>query len=98
MKSCYRCGKEWTSLTKKQPGVKETCPQCNAYLHCCRNCKWYLPGKPNDCYIPNTDKVANKEGANFCDFFEFKEGGNNADWEKKREEAKKNFEDLFKNP
>ena len=97
MKLCYRCGKEWVSLTKKQPGVKETCPRCNAYLHCCLNCKWYMPGKPNDCYVPNTDKVANKEGPNFCDFFEFKEGSSNNNWEVQREKAKKDFDNLFKN-
>jgi hypothetical protein len=27
-------------------------------------------GKPNDCIIPNTEKVADREGPNFCDAFE----------------------------
>lgn len=56
-----------------------------------------MPGKPNDCYIPNTDKIANKEGANFCDFFEFREGVNSSNnWEAQRERAKIDFENLFK--
>ncbi|HOK08582.1 MAG TPA: hypothetical protein PLT82_01305 [Candidatus Hydrogenedens sp.] len=100
MKSCYRCGTPWESFTKKQPGVKETCTKCNAYLHCCMNCRWYLPGKPNDCLIPNTDKVANREGPNFCDFFEIKDRVENLDssWEQQKEKAKKDFEQLFGTP
>ncbi|HOV33546.1 MAG TPA: hypothetical protein PLX23_09310 [Candidatus Hydrogenedens sp.] len=97
MKSCYRCGTPWESITKKQPGVKEICSKCNAYLHCCNNCRWYVPGKPNDCLIPNTEKVASREGPNFCDAFEIKEGKMDSDWEEQREKTKKEFKKLFGN-
>lgn len=97
MKSCYRCGNPWESITKKQPGVKEICRKCNAYLHCCLNCRWYTPGKPNNCMIPNTDKVVDREGPNFCDDFEIKESNFDPSWEGQKTKAKKDFEKLFGN-
>jgi len=84
-------------MTKKQPGVKEVCQKCNAYLHCCLNCRWYTPGKPNDCMIPNTEKIANREGPNFCDDFEMKESIVDFSWEEQKIKAKKEFEKLFGN-
>ena len=72
MRRCHKCGHEWTAEAKT-PGVKETCEQCVAYLHCCRNCRFFDPAKHNQCHIGTTDWVADKEGANFCDEFEFKD-------------------------
>jgi hypothetical protein len=72
MKRCHSCGCVWES-TKRQPAVKEFCEGCGAYLHCCLNCRFHDPAKHNQCAIPNTDWVADKEGANFCDEFEFRE-------------------------
>lgn len=70
MRLCHRCGKEWGS-DKREPGVKETCPGCNAYLHCCLNCRFYDKSKPNQCQVPNTEAVSDRAGCNFCDEFEF---------------------------
>jgi hypothetical protein len=75
MRLCHRCGKEWIS-DKKSPGVKETCPACDAWLHCCKNCRHHVPSRHNQCFIPNTDWVGDRAGANFCDEFEF--AGRNA--------------------
>ncbi len=95
MKGCYRCGTPWESIIKKQPGVKETCLKCNAYLHCCLNCRWYTPGKPNNCIIPNTEKVSDREGPNFCDEFEMKDVNVDTSWEEQKNKVKKEFEKLF---
>ena len=70
MHTCYNCGAVWES-TLRQPSVKETCEACGAYLHCCRNCTHHRCGYPNECYIPDTDKIADKSHTNFCDEFEF---------------------------
>lgn len=70
MKRCHRCGTPWES-EKKQPGPKEFCESCSAYLHCCMNCRYYEPGAHNDCYIGTTEWVGDKAGANYCDEFEF---------------------------
>ena len=74
MKRCHKCGKEWVS-DKRQPGVKEFCPECTAYLHCCKNCRFHDPRAHNQCLIPNTEWVAERAGCNFCDEFEFKDTG-----------------------
>ena len=70
MRLCHRCGKEWVS-EKRAPGSKETCPACDAYLHCCKNCRHHAPGRHNQCFIPNTEWVGDRAGMNFCDEFEF---------------------------
>lgn len=69
---CFNCQHPWES-SLRQPAVKETCPRCDAYLHCCRNCRFHRKGYPNECYIPDTEKVADKRRANFCDEFEFRD-------------------------
>lgn len=70
MYHCFNCHASWES-TLRQPAVKETCASCGAYLHCCKNCTYHRKGYPNECYIPDTEKVADKSRANFCDEFEF---------------------------
>lgn len=72
MKACHKCATEWAS-DKRQPGVKEVCAKCDAYLHCCRNCRFHDPHVHNQCRIPNTEWVGNRAGCNFCDEFEFKD-------------------------
>lgn len=68
---CFNCQAPWES-TLRQPAVKETCEQCGAYLHCCKNCRFHRQGYPNACFIPDTEKIADKRRANFCDEFEFR--------------------------
>jgi hypothetical protein len=70
-KNCHKCRTDWESGDKRQPGFKETCIQCNAYLHCCKNCKFHKPSMHNQCYIPGTEWVGDRCGANFCEEFEF---------------------------
>lgn len=78
MRVCHRCGTPWDSI-KRVPGVKEFCERCSAYLHSCLNCRHYNPSYHNQCAIPTTDWVGDKEGANFCDEFEFKDAAQPAD-------------------
>ncbi len=97
MRACHRCGTEWVS-DKRQPGVKETCVKCGAYLHCCLNCRFHDPHAHNECYIPNTEWVGDRKGANFCDEFEFRDtqpGEDENHSEVKREKARKALEALL---
>lgn len=71
MYACFHCKTPWES-SLRQPAVKETCEACGAYLHCCKNCRFHRTGYPNECYIPDTEKIADKTRANFCDEFEFR--------------------------
>ncbi len=70
MKRCHECGAAWEGGGKKQPGPKDICGNCSAYLHCCLNCRYYDPTVHNECYIPTTEWVGDKAGGNFCDEFE----------------------------
>ncbi|RMF61862.1 MAG: hypothetical protein D6743_12975 [Calditrichaeota bacterium] len=90
--SCYACG---TKLSFSQkPRREETCPNCHAYVHCCRNCRFYDPGAHNQCREPQAEWVKDKEMANFCAFFEFRGGGEKGST--RREEARKKLDELFK--
>jgi len=95
MKVCHRCGTPWESSTPT-PGVKETCEQCSAYLHCCLNCRFYDTSKPKQCYNHATvDYVKDKEAANFCDEFEFAEDANAAGSSKAGKSGREAFDALF---
>ena len=94
MKRCHRCGHEWAA-EKRQPAVKETCEQCNAYLHCCLNCRFREPGRPNECQIPNTEGIGDRAGCNFCDEFEFADADAAAGGDAKKGQARDAFGQLF---
>lgn len=111
MHCCFKCETPWES-SLRQPAVKETCSRCGSYLHCCRNCRFHRKGYPNECYIPDTEKIADKTRANFCDEFEFRPakagreeevsranaGERDAmnDWLEPPERSAVDFDDLFK--
>ena len=70
-RNCHKCRTDWDAGGKRQPGFKETCVKCGAWLHCCRNCRHHRPSLHNQCYIPNTEWVGDRLAANFCEEFEF---------------------------
>lgn len=86
--TCHGCG----TTIAEAVGVRATCPKCQAYLHCCLNCRLYSPGSHNNCLSPTTEFIGDAAGANFCDEFEFVLRDKKAD---AGAAAKKKFEDLF---
>lgn len=89
--SCWKCAREMAEMPTKL-GFRATCPHCGIDLHCCRNCRYYTPGKPNDCAVPGTDWVRDREAANLCEEFRLKESAQNSS----REQGKGKFDSLFK--
>lgn len=71
MKRCVACQKEIT--TDRWIGRQQQCVFCGADLHVCRNCFFYEPGVYNDCREPQSERVVDKNRANFCDYFRFKD-------------------------
>lgn len=71
MNLCYRCGRE-VQLTS---GLQRTdsCRGCRSDLKCCLNCRFHDPGANNQCREPQAEWCPEKEKANFCEFFEFRE-------------------------
>lgn len=65
---CWNCGTELDLPNKIT--FRATCDKCSFYLHCCKNCRNYKPGLPNDCAIPGTEYIADRTANNFCEDFE----------------------------
>jgi len=72
MRICHHCGRE---LSIVSPKVERTagCPSCHSDLKCCLNCRLHDPGANNQCREPQAEWQAEKDKANFCEFFEFRE-------------------------
>lgn len=67
MIKCYFCRSE---LSIDGPvGRRDTCPQCNRDLRCCKQCKFYDQGAYNECREVSAERIVDKERSNFCDFF-----------------------------
>jgi hypothetical protein len=64
---CWNCGH---GLTRLDLGRETDCPGCNKPTHCCRNCRHFAPGRPNECMEPQVERVVDKIRSNFCEFFE----------------------------
>jgi hypothetical protein len=72
MKRCHACGKE---VVPPDPvGRKAECPHCRAELRCCLNCVHHEPAAYNQCRESQADRVMEKDRANFCEYFRFREG------------------------
>jgi hypothetical protein len=66
--SCFKCGR--TIDAPERVGTRDTCPNCEADLHCCRSCRFYDPGKHNECAETQAEWVRDKEASNYCDYFQ----------------------------
>lgn len=63
---CHRCG---APLAPDRPSRRDACAACGADVRACLNCGFYAPGMHGDCREPAAERVADKERANFCEFF-----------------------------
>jgi hypothetical protein len=84
---CWKC----YFPVKEKIGFRSECEKCGSYLHVCKNCQNYAPGKANDCLIAETELVKDREMINYCD--EFKPLKSIAEQKK---EKKNPFDSLFK--
>lgn len=57
---------------------RATCPGCGVDLRCCRHCRHWDVDAYNECSEPSSDRVLDKEAANFCDWFQAASSGSNA--------------------
>lgn len=89
---CWSCGALLSDLSYGKISFRALCEKCQAGLHCCQNCKHYKPGLPNDCAVPGTEYIADRQANNFCEDFLLL-GKPPA---KPNSNAKRRFDDLFK--
>jgi hypothetical protein len=66
---CWKCGAEY-SLTGS-PGRTETCDRCGSDWKVCLNCVSYDVRAAYQCRDRRADPVAEKNQANYCEYFEF---------------------------
>ncbi len=66
--TCWKCAASLSALPLPLSRLSE-CPQCRAYLHCCRMCRHYDPRSPDRCREERAEHVRDRETANFCDWF-----------------------------
>ena len=66
---CWKCGASLRSLPLPLSRLAE-CPQCRAYQHACRLCRFYEPRLARRCREERAEEVRDPEAANFCDWFE----------------------------
>jgi hypothetical protein len=70
--SCYGCGAE---LRIDGPvGRRTACPECDADLHTCMNCRHYDESAAHECREPHADHVIDKEASNACELFQLGDG------------------------
>jgi len=66
---CWKCGASLQGLPLPLSRLAE-CPQCRAYQHACRLCRFYDPRLARRCREERAEEVRDPEAANFCDWFE----------------------------
>ena len=70
---CYKCEEELVFDVKI--GRLDTCPNCSAYLHSCRNCRFWSPTAHNQCLENQGEFIRDREAGNFCGHWQFRRMG-----------------------
>lgn len=71
--ACHHCGRGVDKV--ERVGRRDACLGCGSDLHCCCNCRFYTPGRDNDCREPQAERQVDKQRGNFCEYFSFAEMG-----------------------
>lgn len=103
MMHCWKCQKPIGEFPIKI-GFRAACIHCDADLHVCKNCRYYSVGKPNDCIVPGTELIQDRERSNLCEEFKPRtQREDQASHDRTRKifgedalKKKKDFDDLFK--
>ncbi len=70
--SCHACG---ATLRIDGPvGRRTVCPECDADLHCCIDCRHYDETAAHQCREPHAEHIVDKESSNACDLFQLGDG------------------------
>lgn len=75
-------------------GRGEECPACGVDVRCCMNCTSYDAQAPNQCREPMAEWIADREKANFCEWFTLGRRSGER-YGAAAEESKKRLEALF---
>ena len=67
--NCWKCGVLLKTKNLEKMPFRERCEACDIPLHCCKNCAYYKINYPNNCLIPHTEFIRDREAQNFCEDF-----------------------------
>jgi hypothetical protein len=90
MKTCFKCK---APVTEEKVMFRHECASCGWDLHVCLNCEFYDEGKSNKCREPQAEYVRERDRANYCDYFRFRDSGKGAS---PKADAEKLWKELFK--
>jgi hypothetical protein len=93
MKICFRCRK--AVEIGRTVARAEACPHCDADLHCCLNCRFMDRFAHQQCREPQAEPVLQKDRANFCEYFVFKDS-DAATYSGRSSASRERLEQLFK--
>jgi hypothetical protein len=65
---CWSCGSSLTGVPMPISRISE-CLSCRRKLHVCLMCEFHDPLVAQACREPMAEEVADKQWANFCDYF-----------------------------
>lgn len=95
---CHKCRNEIEMIVTV--GVKvgrfDECHHCGAYLHACKNCRFWDPGVHNECLENQAEFIRDREAANSCAHFEIKKRDAPPEADNSTSLAKSKLNDLFK--
>ncbi len=90
MRVCFKCK---NPVTLEDISFRDECIQCRSDLHVCLNCSFYDEGRANKCREPQADYVKERDRANYCEYFRFKD---TCQEKSGKEEAERLFQNLFR--
>lgn len=71
---------------------RDECPKCKTELHVCLNCSFFDEKKAYGCKEERADPPRDKERANFCEYFKFREENDGMS----KKEAEKMWQEILK--
>ncbi len=72
---CWSCQNEQIFDVKVgvKVGRRDSFPHCGADMTVCKNCRLYDPSIHNQCREPEAAYIRDREAANFCAHFDFRD-------------------------
>ena len=96
MIACHACGAELDLGVGNIAGRGDSCSHCRAPLHACRNCHAHAAAARHGCREPQAEPPNDKDAANFCELFVYRQGAARPREEDPRAKALAALEALFK--
>ena len=95
--ACHFCGTRVEN--PREVYRSSTCASCKRDLKICLNCRFYSPGAHWDCVESIDEPVAEKDRANFCSYFSFRDSPiqskGSAQSPDAKEKARRKLDQLF---